>query len=107
MTRRSPARALAPIAVVAVVVALIAVIGASGVGGGGESDSSSNSASTTTPRQSTNRNTKREPATYTVRSGDSLTVISEKTGVSVQDLEDLNPDIDPAALQAGEKLKLR
>lgn len=45
--------------------------------------------------------------TYTVQAGDSLSTIAEETGVSVTDLEQLNPDVDPAALIEGQELKLR
>ena len=44
---------------------------------------------------------------YVVKSGDSLSSISVKTGVSVPQLESLNPGIDPAALQTGQRLRLR
>ena len=42
-----------------------------------------------------------------VQANDTLDGIAEKTGVSVEDLQDLNPDIDPQALPAGATLKLR
>jgi hypothetical protein len=43
---------------------------------------------------------------YVVRSGDSLSSISVRTGVTVATLESLNPGVDPAALQAGQRLRL-
>jgi LysM repeat protein len=46
-------------------------------------------------------------AFYVVRSGDSLSAISQKTGISVLTLEALNPSVDPNALQAGQRLRLR
>lgn len=46
-------------------------------------------------------------STYRVKAGDSFAVIAEKTGVSAEDLQTLNPDIDPRALQPGQKLKLK
>jgi LysM repeat protein len=46
-------------------------------------------------------------AFYVVKSGDSLSRISVKTGVSVPRLETLNPGVDPAALQTGQRLRLR
>jgi LysM repeat protein len=42
-----------------------------------------------------------------VRTGDTLGAIAIKTGVSVTNLEDLNPGLDPEGLVAGQKLKLR
>jgi LysM repeat protein len=44
---------------------------------------------------------------YVVKSGDSLSSISVKTGVSVPTLESLNPGVNPAALQTGQRLRLR
>lgn len=43
---------------------------------------------------------------YTVKPGDTLEAISAKTGVPVDELSTLNPEIDPQALVAGSKLKL-
>ncbi len=51
--------------------------------------------------------TKPTKATYKVRAGDSFASIAEEVGVSVEELQQLNPDVDPRALQPGEKLKLR
>ncbi len=44
---------------------------------------------------------------YIVRSGDTLSAIAARTGVSVATLESLNPSVDPAAQQTGQRLKLR
>jgi spore germination protein YaaH len=44
---------------------------------------------------------------YVIHPGDSLSSISLKTGVSMTELEALNPSIDPNALQTGSKLRLR
>jgi LysM repeat protein len=41
-----------------------------------------------------------------VKPGDVLSSIAEKTGVSLQRLQELNPDVDASALRAGQKLKL-
>ncbi len=42
-----------------------------------------------------------------VKSGDILTTIAERTGVSVARILELNRDIDPQALVAGQQIKLR
>ncbi len=44
---------------------------------------------------------------YVVKSGDTLGSISEKVGVSVERLQELNPDLDQFALVAGQKIKIR
>ena len=46
-------------------------------------------------------------STYRVKPGDSFAAIAEKTGVEVDTLAELNPDVDPRALQPGQKLKLK
>ena len=45
--------------------------------------------------------------TYTVKTGDTLGLIAEKTGVSVERLQELNPELDPQALLSGQKITLR
>ena len=47
------------------------------------------------------------PAVYVVKPGDILTTIAERTGVSVARILELNRDIDPQALVAGQRIKLR
>jgi LysM repeat protein len=49
----------------------------------------------------------RQSNVYVVKSGDSLSAISAKSGVPVATLESLNPRVDPNALQAGQRLTLR
>ena len=44
--------------------------------------------------------------TYTVQSGDILSTIAEEQGVTVDRILELNPDIDPQSLQAGDELDL-
>lgn len=47
------------------------------------------------------------PASYEVEEGDTLSAISEQTGVSVTQIEELNPGLDPQALAPGQELRLR
>ncbi len=42
-----------------------------------------------------------------MKTGDTLGAIAEKTGVTVERLQTLNPDLDPQALLSGQKIKLR
>ena len=102
MADLSPARVLAPLALVAAVIGVILVVLLST----GSSDPAP--ASTATHRSNVTRTTpvKRTPRTYVVKSGDSLTAIAVKTGVSLETIERLNPDADPQALRLGERLKL-
>jgi LysM repeat protein len=45
--------------------------------------------------------------TYTVQSGDTLESIAQKTGTTVARLEQLNPGVNPSALQVGQKIRVR
>ena len=104
--RRSPARFLAPIALVAFAVALYSV--AKDPGKSSESNSSgTNPTATATPtsKSSAKKKTSKKRKTYTVKSGDTLSGIAEKTGVSLETLNELNPDAD--TLSPGQKLRLR
>jgi LysM repeat protein len=55
------------------------------------------------------RGHRREPKFYTVKSGDTLSQISSRTGVSVPRLTTLNPALSasPNSLQTGQRLRLR
>ena len=48
-----------------------------------------------------------QAAFYVVKPGDTLTTIAEKTGLSVDELQRLNPRIDPRTLISGQRIKLR
>ena len=102
MAARNRARYLAPIALAAAITATYVVVHA-GLG----AKSSSSHSQVVLPRQTTTRKPVRHASVYTVRSGDTLSQISVKTGVSVPTLEALNPGINPNALQTGQRLKLR
>jgi LysM repeat protein len=104
----SPTRILAPVALAICAVAVLIVVGSSLGGGDDSSDGGRPSAQTATERtSSTTEAAKRQPATYTVKSGDTLGAIAETTGVPVETLQELNPELDPQALIAGQKIQLR
>jgi LysM repeat protein len=44
---------------------------------------------------------------WVVRSGDTLGQISEDTGIDVDQLLQMNPDVDPQALIEGQRISLR
>lgn len=90
---------------ISAIIVLVAVIGA--VSGGGSSSSGPAGAAGGDQGGSSGGITKPQKARYTVKEGDTLTGISEQTGVPVTELERLNPGVDPQALIAGQELKLR
>ena len=95
-------RLLAALALVAAVVAVYVVV--SGNTGSDDDPGKKNKAGKTSKQGG-----KKKPkqASYEVQEGDTLTAIAQKTGVSVDRIEALNPELDPQALQTGQELKLK
>jgi len=96
------ARILAVIALAGAVVIVIVVLSSSL----GDSDSSRKG------RDGGNQAAQQDPQrtkakTYVVESGDTLVSIARETGVPLYEILDLNPEVDPQLLSAGETLKLR
>jgi LysM repeat protein len=104
-----PARLLAPLALILFAVAFVAVILTSDAGDDNGSSNESSPASETAggTGTSTTRRPRTQKRNYTVKVGDSLGAIAEKTGVEVETLQELNPQLDPQALAPGQKIKLR
>jgi LysM repeat protein len=120
MTRRSPARLLAPLALVVAALSILLVVNSE------RSTSDSPSSSTTTPTSSTPTSkakststssaagrstsvpatTKNKARTYTVKPGDVPSSIAEQAGTTVAELLELNDITDPQSLSVGQKLKL-
>ena len=109
MARRNPARFLAPIALIAFIFVLYSVVQdarepAGGTSGTKSGETASPTASSTSTKKK--KSTKKKAKTYTVKSGDTPSGIAEKTGISLETLEELNPDLDPSTLAPGQKIKL-
>lgn len=106
--RRNPLRYLAPLALAVIVIATYFV-----VHNALDTSSGSTRTGTTTIQPSTragSSSTKKRGAKanfYVVRSGDSLSVISARTGVPLPTLESLNPRVSSGSLQPGQRLRLR
>jgi LysM repeat protein len=103
MAGRSPARFLAPLALVAVAIALYSILG--GGGGGGEEPATTQqprATATATPKKEARRKRK----VYVVKPGDTPSGIAEKTGVSLEQLEEANPDLDPQLLAPGQRIRI-
>ena len=105
---RSSARLLAPLALGAFVVALLLIVLASAGGDGSTSESETGAGrQTVTSGPARPRKGARERSTYTVKPRDTLGGIAERTGVDVETIQELNPQLDPQALVAGQKIRLR
>jgi LysM repeat protein len=48
-----------------------------------------------------------EPEYYEIQSGDTLAVVAERYGTTVEQLLVLNPDVDPVALTVGERIRVK
>lgn len=109
MAGRSPARFLAPLALIAVVVAFFMVVSSSlKDSGGGKSPNQTSAQPTATPAKGKKGSKqRRQPRRYTVRSGDTPSSIADKTGVPLEEILRLNPDLDPQTLSPGQRIKLR
>jgi LysM repeat protein len=98
------ARAFAVLALVAALVVIVAVVATSGGGSGGGDNRGAQVKSkgpTKRGRAAVSR------GVWIVRSGDTLGKISEETGIDVDTLVQLNPDLDPQALLEGQRIALR
>lgn len=103
------ARFLAPIALIGFAVAVAAVILSSQIteGDTGTADGGSGPPAATETTTAPGRTDRRGPATYIVRTNDTLSGIAEQTGVSLERIQELNPDLDPQGLVAGQRIRLR
>jgi hypothetical protein len=105
---RSPARLLAPVALIVALGAVAYVVSTStGDDDGGGDDA--NRAAEPQPRQEQRQQERRRPRRtfYKVRLNDTLGLIAEQTGVPVEQLEALNPELDPQNLIVGQRIRLR
>src|SRR4051794_37572046 len=116
-TRRSPARFLAPLALIAVIVAFMSIVNGSGGSGSNSGDTSAVTTTTSTAKKkaATKRAVRKKKAaakaqgskTYTIQIGDTLQGIADKTGVTLERLQELNPNVDPRSMTAGQQIKLQ
>ena len=113
MRYRSPARWLAPLALLGSVAAIMVVVSSSGgtsestpspgiTGSTAAQDDGGSADSTTTTATSPS-----DRRFYRVKDGDTLTLIADRTGVALEEIELLNPKIDAQTLRAGQRIKLR
>lgn len=101
------ARLLAPLALVVVAGAVAGVILNSNVAGGDGDDSTATDTEQAETETASTQSERQRRRRYVIKAGDTLGAIAEKTGVSVEELERLNPELDPQALVAGQRIQLR
>ncbi len=119
MLPRSVSRWLAPLALLAALLAVLLVVSRTtsddGGGGGGSAEPTSEErqdadrdrgGTGTDGETGTRTSTGTRRKTYTVRPGDTLALIAERTGIPVEEITELNPRVDPNNLTVGQKIKL-
>ncbi|HEY4223703.1 MAG TPA: LysM domain-containing protein [Myxococcota bacterium] len=104
--RRTPSRWLAPVALVTVAVAVYAVVDNTLLKDDSSSSATTTQQSTTAKKASTSKKSRKRRRMYTVKSGDTLSAISIKTGVSLVTIQRLNPKLDADTLHAGQRVRL-
>jgi LysM repeat protein len=106
--RRSLGRWLAPVALITCAVAVYAVVDNTLLkddSGSSGNDSSQQAKPTTSTAKKSSKSHKRRRA-YVVKSGDTLSAISIKTGVSLATIQRLNPKLDADTLHPGQRVRL-
>jgi LysM repeat protein len=109
MAGRSPARFIAPLELVAVGVALFMVVSSSlnESSGGGDDPGRTSGKSPSATATPDGKRERKGPRRYRVKTGDTPSSIAEKTGVPLEEILRLNPDLDPQTLAPGQRIKLR
>jgi LysM repeat protein len=94
-------------ALVVAFVVIIVLIGGS-LGGGDDSGSSGGQQSTVKKQGKSGGSGAAGRKVYVVKPGDCcLSQIAQKTGLDIEELEQLNPGLDPQAIHSGDRVKLR
>ena len=104
--RRTPARWLAPLALVTCAVAVYAVVDNTLLKNDSSGGTTTSQTSTPGKKATTASKKRKHRRIYTVKSGDTLSAISIKTGVSLATIQRLNPKIDADTLHAGQRVRL-
>jgi LysM repeat protein len=97
-------RAFAVLALAAAFVLVVVVIATSG---GGSDGGDNGSAQVKSKGPSKHGRAAIDRGVWIVRPGDTLGKISEETGIDVDTLIQLNPDLDPQTLLEGQRIALR
>ena len=101
------ARVVAVFALLGAFVLVIATIATSGGDGDGDGDGDGTEATAGNTGPTKKGERALEDGVWVVEDGDTLVSISEATGIDLDELVELNSDIDPQALIAGQRISLR
>ena len=106
--RRRIGRWLAPVALITCAVAVYAVVDNTLLKDDSASSSSDSTQQTTSTKSTSKKGAKarKRRRAYVVKSGDTLSAISIKTGVSMTTIQRLNPKIQADTLHAGQRVRL-
>jgi LysM repeat protein len=107
MKSRIPGRIFAPLALILTAIAVVVAVSIS-TGAGGSNSASKTTTATATQQdgKQTGTTAKSKPKVYVVKPGDLLTSIAESTGVPIERIQALNPDLDPQVLIPGQSIKI-
>ena len=106
MSQRKPNYVARVVAVLALFGAFALVIATIATSGGGDDDGDSETTAEQTGITKEGQKALNE-GVWVVDEGDTLVAISEATGIDLDELVALNPDIDPQALITGQRISLR
>jgi hypothetical protein len=111
--RQSSLRLLAP-SLLALFAVVFGVVVVASLGGGDDgSSSSARPAGASDRRGDRERDRARRPAQsgsprfHVVRPGDNLASIAQEAGIPLEELQSLNPELDPHGLVSGQRVRLR
>ena len=106
--RRRIGRWLAPVALITCAVAVYAVVDNTLLKNDSASSNSDSTQQTTSTKSTSKKGakTRKRRRAYVVKSGDTLSAISIKTGVSMTTIQRLNPKIQADTLHAGQRVRL-
>ena len=101
---RRPARIFAPLSLVACAIAVLMIVNRNNPHDGGSKTSAPPAQTSTVTKRK--QAAKKQRTRYIVKQGDVLSEIAVKTGVPLDTIIRLNPNVDAQSLHAGQKLKL-
>jgi LysM repeat protein len=106
--RRRIGRWLAPVALITCAVAVYAVVDNTLLKKDSASSNSGGTQQTTSTKSTSKKGAKprKRRHAYVVKSGDTLSAISIKTGVSMTTIQRLNPKLQADTLHAGQRVRL-